>query len=101
MAPTEILAEQHFVSISEYLGPLPVRVALLTGTVKGKKRKEVLQGVADGSIQLRLRHDLVTIEPTVGFLNLGLVIIDEQHRFGLKQRAQLWEKNTVRLTSSS
>ena len=92
MAPTEILAEQHFVSISEYLGPLPVRVALLTGTVKGKKRKEVLQGVADGSIQLLVgTHAL--IEPTVGFLNLGLVIIDEQHRFGVKQRAQLWEKN--------
>lgn len=92
MAPTEILAEQHFASISEYLGKLPVNVELLTGNVKGKRRKQVLQGVADGSINILVgTHAL--IEPTVVFLNLGLVVIDEQHRFGVKQRASLWQKN--------
>lgn len=93
MAPTEILAEQHFTSITEYLDGMPIRVALLTGSVKGRRRHEILEGVADGSIQLLVgTHAL--IEPTVRFLNLGLVIIDEQHRFGVKQRASLWQKNT-------
>ena len=92
MAPTEILAEQHFQSISDYLGNLPIKVELLTGSVKGKRRKEVLQGVADGSIHILVgTHAL--IEPTVSFSNLGLVVIDEQHRFGVKQRAKLWNKN--------
>ena len=92
MAPTEILAEQHYVSIQEYLGDLPIRVELLTGNVKGKRRKEILQGVAEGSIHLLIgTHAL--IEPNVLFLNLGLVVIDEQHRFGVKQRAALWKKN--------
>ncbi len=92
MAPTEILAEQHFKSISEMIGPLDLRVALLTGNVKGKKRREILQGVADGSINILVgTHAL--IEPTVAFLNLGFVVIDEQHRFGVKQRARLWQKN--------
>ena len=93
MAPTEILAEQHYASLSELLTPLPLTVQLLTGNVKGKARKEILQGVADGSVNLLVgTHAL--IEPTVSFLNLGLVVIDEQHRFGVKQRAQLWVKNT-------
>lgn len=92
MAPTEILAEQHFASISEYLGKLPVTVELLTGNVKGKRRKQVMQGVADGSVHILVgTHAL--IEPSVVFLNLGLVVIDEQHRFGVKQRASLWQKN--------
>ncbi len=92
MAPTEILAEQHFKSISEMIGPLDLRVALLTGNVKGKKRREILQGVANGSINILVgTHAL--IEPTVAFLNLGFVVIDEQHRFGVKQRARLWQKN--------
>lgn len=92
MAPTEILAEQHMQSISEYLSGMPVSVALLTGNVKGKERKRVLAGVADGSIQILIgTHAL--IEPRVSFLNLGLCVIDEQHRFGVKQRAQLWKKN--------
>ena len=92
MAPTEILAEQHFQSINDYLGNLPIKVELLTGSVKGKHRKEVLQGVADGSIHILVgTHAL--IEPTVSFSNLGLVVIDEQHRFGVKQRAKLWNKN--------
>ncbi len=92
MAPTEILAEQHFKSISEMIGPLNLRIALLTGNVKGKKRREILQGVADGTIHILVgTHAL--IEPTVAFLNLGFVVIDEQHRFGVKQRARLWQKN--------
>lgn len=92
MAPTEILAEQHYESICNYLGDMPIRVELLTGNVKGKRRKNVLEGVADGSVQLLIgTHAL--IEPSVIFNNLGLVVIDEQHRFGVKQRAKLWEKN--------
>ena len=92
MAPTEILAEQHLQSVTEYLGNLPIKVELLTGMVKGKKRKEVLAGIADGSIHILIgTHAL--IEPKVMFHNLGLVVIDEQHRFGVKQRAQLWKKN--------
>lgn len=92
MAPTEILAEQHLQSVTEYLGNLPIKVELLTGMVKGKKRREVLAGIADGSIHILIgTHAL--IEPKVVFHNLGLVVIDEQHRFGVKQRAQLWKKN--------
>ena len=72
---------------------MPIRVELLTGSIKGKCRKEVLQGVKDGTIQVLVgTHAL--IEPTVEFCNLGLVVIDEQHRFGVKQRAMLWNKNT-------
>ena len=93
MAPTEILAEQHYQSISAYIEHMPIRVELLTGSIKGKCRKEVLQGVKDGTIQVLVgTHAL--IEPTVEFCNLGLVVIDEQHRFGVKQRAMLWNKNT-------
>ncbi len=92
MAPTEILAEQHYASISDYLKDMPIRVELLTGSVKGKRRKAILEGLADGSVDLLIgTHAL--IEPTVHFLNLGFVVIDEQHRFGVKQRASLWEKN--------
>lgn len=92
MAPTEILAEQHLATLRQQLGDMPVRVELLTGIVKGKKRREVLSGIADGSIQILVgTHAL--IEPTVKFHNLGLVVIDEQHRFGVKQRAMLWQKN--------
>lgn len=94
MAPTEILAMQHMESLAHQLGSLPIRVALLTGNVKGKQRREVLQGVADGSINILVgTHAL--IEPSVQFLNLGLAVIDEQHRFGVKQRAKLWAKNTL------
>lgn len=93
MAPTEILANQHLESIERQLGALPVKIALLTGNVKGKQRKEVLKGVADGTINILIgTHAL--IEPSVQFLNLGLAVIDEQHRFGVKQRAKLWAKNT-------
>lgn len=92
MAPTEILAEQHYLSICNYLGSLPIKVELLTGNVKGKRRKEILEGIANGSIHLLVgTHAL--IEPSVVFHNLGFVVIDEQHRFGVKQRAKLWKKN--------
>ncbi|MCH5716877.1 ATP-dependent DNA helicase RecG [Niabella hibiscisoli] len=92
MAPTEILARQHFQGISSLLKDMNIRVALLTGSVKGKERKPILRGVADGSIHLLIGTHAV-IEDTVQFQNLGLVIVDEQHRFGVAQRARLWEKN--------
>lgn len=92
MAPTEILAEQHYKGISKQLAPLGIRVELLTGNVKGKRRKEILSEVATGEVQLLIgTHAL--IEPSVTFQNLGLCVIDEQHRFGVKQRAALWAKN--------
>lgn len=93
MAPTEILAEQHFQTIKELLGDMPIQVELLTGIVKGKQRQKVLEEVANGTNHILVgTHAL--IEPAVQFQNLGLVVIDEQHRFGVKQRAKLWEKNT-------
>ena len=92
MAPTEILAEQHLATIRQMLGDMPVRVELLTGIVKGKKRKEVLQGIADGSVQILVGTHAV-IEDNVQFLHLGFVVVDEQHRFGVAQRAKLWSKS--------
>lgn len=93
MAPTEILAEQHLATIRDFLGPMPVTVELLTGSVTGSRRTEVLQRTADGEVQILVgTHAL--IEDTVVFSNLGLAVIDEQHRFGVKQRARLWQKNT-------
>jgi len=93
MAPTEILAEQHLATIRDFLGPMPVTVELLTGSVTGSRRTEVLQRTAGGEIQILVgTHAL--IEDTVVFSNLGLAVIDEQHRFGVKQRARLWQKNT-------
>ena len=92
MAPTEILAEQHLTTIREFLGDMPIRVELLTGIVKGKKRREVMQGVADGSVQILVGTHAV-IEDTVQFLRLGFVVVDEQHRFGVAQRAKLWSKS--------
>lgn len=92
MAPTEILAEQHLATLCEQLGDLPVRVELLTGIVKGARRREILEATARGEVDILVgTHAL--IEPTVQFLNLGLAVVDEQHRFGVKQRASLWEKN--------
>jgi len=92
MAPTEILAEQHLTTIRAFLKDMPVRVELLTGIVKGKKREEVLAGLRDGSVQILVGTHAV-IEDTVQFRNLGLVVVDEQHRFGVAQRAKLWGKN--------
>ncbi|MEY4594041.1 MAG: hypothetical protein RIQ47_451, partial [Bacteroidota bacterium] len=93
MAPTEILATQHAASIGSMLDGLGVQVALLTGSTKTARRKEIHTGLRDGSIQLLIgTHAL--IEEEVQFNNLGFVVIDEQHRFGVQQRAKLWAKNT-------
>ena len=92
MAPTEILATQHFETISQLLEGLGIEVRLLTGSTRKKERERLLPEVQDGKIQLLIgTHAL--IEDTVSFGNLGLVVIDEQHRFGVAQRAKLWEKN--------
>jgi ATP-dependent DNA helicase RecG len=94
MAPTEILAQQHFFSISELLADMGIAVRLLTGSVKGKVRKEVLAELADGSLKIVVgTHAL--IEDSVQFKNLGMAVIDEQHRFGVGQRARLWKKNEM------
>ncbi|GAB3415183.1 ATP-dependent DNA helicase RecG [Niabella aquatica] len=94
MAPTEILARQHFQGITSLLEKMDIEVALLTGSVKGKERKNILQGIAEGTIHLLIGTHAV-IEDAVQFKNLGLVIVDEQHRFGVAQRARLWEKNDI------
>ena len=92
MAPTEILARQHFATITRMLADLPVRVAILTGSSKTKERREALEGIATGEVDLLIgTHAL--IEDKVQFQNLGFVVIDEQHRFGVEQRARLWTKN--------
>ncbi|HUH75253.1 MAG TPA: ATP-dependent DNA helicase RecG [Chitinophagales bacterium] len=94
MAPTEILAQQHFSGIQEMLMPLGLKVEILTGSVKGKKRKELLARLAIGEIDILIgTHAL--IEPPVIFKNLGIVVIDEQHRFGVQQRAQLRTKAVI------
>jgi ATP-dependent DNA helicase RecG len=91
MAPTEILAQQHFASLSELLKDLPVEVRLLTGSTPAKERKVLLKALAEGAVALLVgTHAL--IEEVVQFHNLGLAIIDEQHRFGVAQRASLWKK---------
>lgn len=92
MAPTEILAEQHLATIQEFMQGLDVRVELLTGMVKGKRRKGVLEGLANGEVKILVGTHAV-IEETVQFANLGLAVVDEQHRFGVAQRAKLWAKN--------
>ena len=94
MAPTEILAEQHLATIRAFLGPMPVRVELLTGMVKGKRRREVLGALASGELDILVGTHAV-IEDTVQFLRLGLVVVDEQHRFGVAQRAKLWGKGAT------
>ncbi|WP_317166409.1 MULTISPECIES: ATP-dependent DNA helicase RecG [Chitinophaga] len=94
MAPTEILAQQHYKGLADLLQHMPVKIALLTGSIKGKARKQILAGVADGSIHFLVgTHAL--LEKEVVFQNLGMAIVDEQHRFGVAQRARLWEKNTI------
>ena len=91
MAPTEILAQQHFNSLSELLKDLPVSIKLLTGSSRSRQRREVLQMAEDGSLQILLGTHAI-IEDTVKFKNLGFAIVDEQHRFGVAQRAKLWAK---------
>ncbi|MCE9107547.1 ATP-dependent DNA helicase RecG [Bacteroides pyogenes] len=92
MAPTEILANQHYETIKSLLFGMDVRVELLTGSVKGKKREAVLKGLLTGKVNILIGTHAV-IEEAVHFFSLGLVIIDEQHRFGVEQRARLWSKN--------
>ena len=91
-APTEILAEQHLQTFHNFLKDMPVRVELLTGNVKGKRRKAIEEGLLDGSVNILIGTHAV-IEDNVQFRSLGLVIIDEQHRFGVAQRAKLWGKS--------
>ena len=93
MAPTEILAEQHLATIQEFLrGMAGIRVEMLTGIVKGKRRQEVLSQLADGSIHILVGTHAI-IEDPVQFFRLGIAVIDEQHRFGVAQRAKLWNKS--------
>lgn len=93
MAPTEILAQQHYQSISEYVAGMDISVAFLSGSVKGKKRKELLASLSSGDIHILIGTHALIEEPVV-FKNLGLAITDEQHRFGVKQRAKLWKKSS-------
>lgn len=93
MAPTEILANQHFETIKAFLGEMAIRVELLTGSIKGKRRKAILDGLLTGEVHLLIGTHAV-IEDTVRFSSLGFVVIDEQHRFGVAQRARLWSKST-------
>lgn len=94
MAPTEILAAQHYETIRQLLFGMDVRVELLMGSVKGKKREEILKGLLTGEVQILIGTHAV-LEDTVNFSSLGMVVIDEQHRFGVAQRAKLWAKNVT------
>ena len=89
MAPTEILAAQHYVTISQLLFGMDVRVELLTGSIKGKKREQILRDLVTGEVKILVGTHAV-LEDTVNFSSLGMVVIDEQHRFGVAQRARLW-----------
>lgn len=94
MAPTEILAKQHADQFAQLLGPLGIELALLTGSTKSAARKKILAGLADGQVRIAIgTHAL--IEEVVVFKNLGLAVIDEQHKFGVAQRARLWQKNAI------
>ena len=92
MAPTEILAEQHLQTVKEFLQGMNVRIELLTRIVKGKKRRDVLDSLANGTVNILIGTHAI-IEDNVRFHNLGLAVVDEQHRFGVAQRAKLWNKN--------
>jgi len=94
MAPTEILAQQHYQGLSELLNDMGVELALLTGSTKTAARKKIMQGLQDGTIHLVVGTHAV-IEEKVQFNNLGFVVVDEQHRFGVAQRAKLWEKAVI------
>jgi len=94
MAPTEILARQHFESLQHLLKDMPVRIRLLTGSTRSAERKKIFEGLLNGSIQILVGTHAV-IEETVQFKNLGFAIVDEQHRFGVAQRAQLWKKAEI------
>ena len=92
IAPTEILATQHYTTLKALLEFLPVRVSLLTGSTKAGERKEIHNSLQDGSLHILVGTHAI-FEEKVQFANLGLVVIDEQHKFGVAQRAKMWEKN--------
>jgi ATP-dependent DNA helicase RecG len=92
MAPTEILAQQHFAGLSELLNGMNINIKILTGSSKSKERRETLEQLANGEIHILLGTHALIEDPVV-FKNLGMVIIDEQHRFGVEQRSKLWKKN--------
>lgn len=94
IAPTEILAQQHFNSISKYMSQMPIKVELLTGSTKLKERKKIFPKLIEGEINILIGTHAI-LEDNVVFNNLGLCIIDEQHRFGVEQRAKMWKKNTT------
>lgn len=94
MAPTEILAQQHFLSLKELTKSIPVKVELLTGSSTQKQRRPILAGCAEGEIHILIGTHAV-IEDNVVFKNLGIAVVDEQHKFGVAQRAKLWKKNTI------
>ncbi len=95
LAPTEILAQQHYSSISDMVEGLQINVAFLSGTIKGKKRKELFKLLRDGDIDILIGTHAIIEDPVV-FKNLGLAITDEQHRFGVMQRSRLWNKNSAK-----
>ena len=94
MAPTEILSEQHYANICRFIDGLGLRAKLLTGSIKGKRREEILKGLKDGSVNILVSTHAVLEDP-VEFSRLGFVVIDEQHRFGVAQRARLWTKSNM------
>lgn len=94
LAPTEILAQQHFAGVKELIEGLPIEIALLTGSVKTAERKEIHEKLENGSLHILIGTHAI-LEDKVLFKQLGLAIVDEQHRFGVEQRAKLWKKNKV------
>jgi ATP-dependent DNA helicase RecG len=94
MAPTEILSEQHYANIGRFIDGLGLKVELLTGSIKGKRREAILKGLKDGSVNILVSTHAVLEDP-VEFNRLGFVVIDEQHRFGVAQRARLWTKSNM------
>ncbi len=94
IAPTEILAQQHYNSIKNFLKDMPLNVCLLTGSSKQKERKPLLNALAEGEVNILIGTHAI-LEDNVVFKNLGLAVIDEQHRFGVEQRAKMWSKNTT------
>ncbi len=94
MAPTEILAQQHFAGLSALLKEMPIKIDILTGSTKAKRRREILAALADGSLHFIIGTHALIEDPVV-FQNLGFVVVDEQHKFGVAQRAKLWQKAAV------
>lgn len=94
LAPTELLAQQHYNSVMNFLKDMPVRVSLLTGSTRQKERRGLLKDLSEGNIDILIGTHAI-LEDNVIFSNLGLAVIDEQHRFGVEQRSKMWRKNTI------